>query len=284
MQWTFDRGTEFLDHAVQSYVHDELQAKTFYTNIESPWENGLAERSFGVLFGITRSFLHGAECPPHLWGFALLHATYIRNRRPSTQFGGQSPMHKETGLPQDLTKLRTFGCPAMIHIRPHPKLASRSQHGIFIGMSSLGNGWNFLIDKSRTFKSIQFVDSLDIKFNELFVDMTGPRNTTMHHGQFFSPPLAADSLTPIQTTAYDPDDADGIVHMSDFRPLATSSVTPTIQPQLPIQNATVPPTVHDQTNVPLTPVASPLAHERPQRRRAPTPRFDIDALQPAVPT
>jgi hypothetical protein len=85
VQWTFDRGTEFLDHAVQSYVHDELQAETFYSNIESPWENGLAELSFGVLFGITRSFLHDAECSPPLWGFALLLATYIRNRRPSTQ-------------------------------------------------------------------------------------------------------------------------------------------------------------------------------------------------------
>ena len=65
--------------------------------------------------------------------------------------------------------------------------------------------------------------------------------------------------------------------MSDFRPFVSSSVTPTIQPQLAIPNATVPPTVHDQTNVPLTPDATPLTHERPQRRRAPAPRFDIDA-------
>jgi hypothetical protein len=80
LQWTFDRGTEFLNANVKSYVRDDLHASAFYSNVERPWENGLAERSFGVLFEIARAMLHDAECPPHLWGFALQHAVYIRNR------------------------------------------------------------------------------------------------------------------------------------------------------------------------------------------------------------
>ncbi len=118
LQWTFDRGTEFLNSSVKSYARNELHATLFYSNVERPWENGLAERSFGVLFGTARAMLHDAECPLHLWGYAIQHAAYIRIRRPSKKFGGESSMHNETGQPQDLTELRTFGCPAMkIYVR-----------------------------------------------------------------------------------------------------------------------------------------------------------------------
>jgi len=82
-------------------------------------------------------------------------------------------MHRATGSPQDLSKLRVWGCPAMVHVRtrdrlPHPKLADRSRYTIFVDMSEIGNGWIFLADKSRTFTETQFIDSKDVKFNELY--------------------------------------------------------------------------------------------------------------------
>jgi hypothetical protein len=191
-------------------------------------------------------------------------------------------MHEETGYPQDLTKLRTFGCPAMIYIRvstrnPHPKLAPRSQHGIFIGMSSVGNGRNFLIDKARTFQSIQFVDFLDFKFNDA---MTGPCSTTMHRGQFFSHPLETDSPTPIHTIDHHQEDSNDIVHtsMSDLHQSTTPSVTLVMQPQLPIPHISLSPQRYTIRRLfPVTPVAPPPTSVRSQRRRALTPRFDIDA-------
>jgi len=146
VQCTFDRGGEFLNADVRGYVRDELQATTFYSNVESPWENGLAERSFGLLFATARAMLHDADCPFHLWGYAIQHAAVVRNHLPTRRFGGMSPLHRLYGTPADVSKLRVFGCPAMVHIRakdriPHPKLHPRSLHGIFVGLSDVGNGW-----------------------------------------------------------------------------------------------------------------------------------------------
>jgi transposase InsO family protein len=102
-QWTFDRGTEFLNKDVRSCARDELRASTFYSNVEHPWENGLAERSFGVMFTIARALLHDAQCPNHPWGHAILHACYLRNRRAAA-----SLLH--TTLPVPLLTCLSHGC------------------------------------------------------------------------------------------------------------------------------------------------------------------------------
>jgi hypothetical protein len=66
MHWTVARGTGFLNKDVRSHARDELRASTFYSNVEHPWANGLAGRSFGVMFTIARALLHDAQCPNHL--------------------------------------------------------------------------------------------------------------------------------------------------------------------------------------------------------------------------
>ena len=290
VQWTFDRGTEFLNNDVRFYIRDELQAVTFYANIEAPWENGLAERSFGVLFGHARSMLHDSGCPNHLWGRAILHAAYVRNRLPSVKFNGKSPMHQLTGTASDLTKLRVFGCPAMIHVRtrdrmPHPKLADRSKHGIFVGMSSVGNGWIFLCDRSRVFDEIQFIDSKDVKFNELFLDMRGPKNTVFHQGHFFNPDLRDATLLESSSDkiSYDLHDSDSLEISSNqnVSGLDTTSVNSqndfveidiTRHSQQPIISRP------ESSATPIPPpTPSSTSSPRPSRLRHPTPRFNPDS-------
>ena len=111
-----------------------------YSNVEHPWENGLAGRSFGVVFAIARALLHDAQCPNQLCGHAILHACYLRNRRLSKKCSGKSPVHHATSAPADLSKLRVFGCPAMVHARerqrPDPKLDHRSVLTMFVGVST----------------------------------------------------------------------------------------------------------------------------------------------------
>ena len=193
VQWTFDRGSEFIDRKVKSFVHNELLASTFYANVESPWENGLAERSFGVLFDMTRAMLHDSKCPTHMWGLAIQHAAYVHNRLPARKLGDKSPHHVLSGRPADVSKLRVFGCPAMVYVRERErrnKISHRSVHAIFVGMSTAGNGWIFLTGAGKTFKSVKFIDSKDVKFNEMFMDMRGPCNTIFKDGQSFDQPLS----------------------------------------------------------------------------------------------
>ncbi len=146
--WQFDRGSEFCNHKFYEWIHQELGGKQLFSNVQHPWENGRAERSFQTLFSKARSMMHHADLPIRTWGKAILHAAYLKNRSPSTRTNGLSPLQFRTGEPLDYSKLRVFGCPAQIFIRPsdrdHPKLGTRSEHGTLVGMSSKGNGFIFL--------------------------------------------------------------------------------------------------------------------------------------------
>ncbi len=171
LTWQFDRDTEFLNSSFEQWLKMELRVTQRFSNIEHPWENGKAERSFQTLFGLSRSLLKHADLPDKLWGKAILHSVYLMNRSPTAALGGIAPLQFRTKEPFDLTHMRVFGSPAQIFvrgtIRDDKKLSDRSISGTFVGISDKGNGYLFLIRKSNTFVEI---DSKDAKFNETFSD------------------------------------------------------------------------------------------------------------------
>jgi len=106
--WQFDRGPEFLNKAFDQWIHMELGAKQLFSNVEHPWENGIAERSFQTIFSKARAMRKYADLPKFVWGKAVLHAVYLKNRSPTTSTG-VSPLQFRTGSPFDFTKIRVFG-------------------------------------------------------------------------------------------------------------------------------------------------------------------------------
>ena len=72
--WPFDRGGEFLNELFDEWIVRTLGAKQLFSNIEHPWENGRAERSFGTIFSKARAMLQYADLPNGLWGKAVQHA------------------------------------------------------------------------------------------------------------------------------------------------------------------------------------------------------------------
>ena len=154
-----------------------------FSNIEHPWENGMAERSFQTLFTLARSLLKHADLPDRIWGKAVLHSVYIINRSPAVALGGIAPLQFRTKAPIDLHNMRVFGSPAQIFVRPtiraDQKLSDRSISGTFVGMSDKGNGYIFLISKSNRFDDFVEVDSKDAKFNETFSDYRGRQGKIM---------------------------------------------------------------------------------------------------------
>jgi len=180
LTWQFDRGTEFLNSTFERWLKMDLGVVQRFSNIEHPWENGIAERSFQTLFSLARSLLKYADLPDRLWGKAILHSVYITNRSPSAALGGIAPLQFRTKQPIDLSSIRVFGCPAQIFVRPtsrsDPKLSDRSVSGTFVGMSDKGNGYIFLVNKSTDFVEI---DSKDAKFNETFSDYRARQGKVM---------------------------------------------------------------------------------------------------------
>jgi transposase InsO family protein len=189
LTWQFDRGTEFFNSTFEQWLKLELGVIQRFSNIEHPWENGMAERSFQTLFSLARSLLKHADLPDRLWGKAILHSVYLSNRSPTAALGGIAPLQFRTKEPIDLTPLRVFGCPAQIFvratIRDDKKLSDRSVSGTFVGMSTKGNGFIFLIQKSNTLVDI---DSKDAKFNETFAEYRG-RQGKLTRAPYIDPDL-----------------------------------------------------------------------------------------------
>ena len=174
----------------------ELGVIQRFSNVEHPWENGLAERSFQTLFSLARSLLKHADLPDRIWGKAVLHSAYIMNRSPSSALGGIAPLQFRTKEPIDLSHLRVFGSPAQIFVRStirhDNKLSDRSISGTFVGISDKGNGYIFLTGKSNTLVEVDFnlseVDSKDAKFNETFSDYR-ERQGKLTKASFIEPDL-----------------------------------------------------------------------------------------------
>jgi transposase InsO family protein len=173
LTWQFDRGSEFLNATFEQWLLLDLGVKQRFSNVEHPWENGKAERSFQAIFSLARSLLKHGDLPIRMWGKAVLHAAYIMNRTPASCTGGIAPLQFRTKEPLDLSNMRVFGSPAQTHvratIRTDKKLSDRSVSGTFIGHSGHGNGYIFLVPKTSSNKNECIeVDSTDVKINETF--------------------------------------------------------------------------------------------------------------------
>ena len=188
--WQFDRGTEFLNDQFDNWIVKTLGAQQLFSNVEHPWENGRAERSFQSIFSKARAMLNYADLPMGLWGKAVIHAVYLKNRCPSSRLNNLAPLQFRTGEKIDFKRLRVFGCPAQIFVRSKDrdinKLSPRSEMGVFLGMSKLGKGYVFRIQRN---KRIVEVDSADVKFNETFSDCRDRKGRIIKGGRVLDPDL-----------------------------------------------------------------------------------------------
>ena len=89
--------------------------------IDTPQQNGVAERKIRHLLNVTRALLHYHNVPKYLWGEAVLTATYVINRVPSKVLNNQSPFQCLIDFYPDLKlhsplPLKVFGCVCFVHL------------------------------------------------------------------------------------------------------------------------------------------------------------------------
>ena len=98
----------------------------------------------------------------------------------------------------DLQHLRVFGCPAQIFVRAttrqDKKLSDRSVSGTFVGISTKGNGYIFLVNSTNRLAEFVELDSKDVKFNETFSDFRG-RQGKITEANHIAPDLRYESVT-----------------------------------------------------------------------------------------
>ena len=103
--------------------------------IDTPQQNGVAERKHRHLVETARSFLLSAEVPSIFWAEAIHTAAYVINRIPTSHNSSLSPFEKLFGKVPDYACLRIFGSTCFV-LRPHverDKLSLKSALCVFLG-------------------------------------------------------------------------------------------------------------------------------------------------------
>jgi len=179
--------------------------------VDTPQQNGVAERKNRHILEVARSLLFQSNVPKKFWGEAVLTATYLINRMPSRVLKFKSPVktflasypnsHLLSQIP-----LKIFGCTTFIHIYPHSqgKLDERALKCIFLGYSPNKKGY-----KSFSPLTKKFYLTMDITFfeNKPFYpnSVIQGETTTAHESQNWDWTSLIDSVpSPISYNPVDP--------------------------------------------------------------------------------
>ncbi|XP_068483247.1 uncharacterized protein [Phaseolus vulgaris] len=136
--------------------------------VNTPQQNGIAERKNGHLLDQTRALFLQNHVPKKFWGEDLLTATYLINRLPSKILASKSPMEVLSSFyphlnPTNKLQPGIFGRVSFVHVHSNErgKLDPRAVKCVFLGYSTTQKGYKCFHPPSKRF----FV-SRDVTFNE----------------------------------------------------------------------------------------------------------------------
>lgn len=161
-----DNGGEFTSNQFTKYLKRhgiQHQLTVPYT----PQQNGVAERFNRTIVERTKCLLHEADLSKCYWAEAMNMAVYLINRSPSANLKNQTPEEVWSGKKVDLSNLKTFGCPVMVHIpsEKRTKLDPKSRKMIFVGYDLNVKGYRCADMNTR-----KVMVSRDVKFIESSVE------------------------------------------------------------------------------------------------------------------
>ena len=126
-----DNGLEFCNRDFDNFCKAEgiLRHKTV---VNTPQQNGVAERMNRTLLERARCMLSNAGLDKEFWAEAVSSACYLVNRSPTTSIECKTPEEVWSGKLDDYSRLKVFGCPAYAHVN-EGKLEPRAKKCVFMG-------------------------------------------------------------------------------------------------------------------------------------------------------
>lgn len=130
-----DNGSEFMNEGLQEYFEDQgiHHEKTVAGELH---QNGIAERTIGVLNMIQRCLRTDGMVPVELWHYMLAHATLLMNVRANRLGESATPYCRWRGRQYEYGRLRVFGCYMAAHVplsRRDNKFANPGTAGVHLG-------------------------------------------------------------------------------------------------------------------------------------------------------
>ena len=176
-----DNGGEFTSRDFLSFVLCSGIRPENSTPIES--HAFLAERTVRSLEEAARCLLFESKLPFTFYSDALLYAAYTRLRVGRSSRGFRTPselwtQHLGQRTPVDVSHLRTFGCPCVVHVPRHQRSPTgpTSVQGIFIGYSGFTRRYRIFVPSRN-----RIYERESVYFNENFEHEGVPR--LVHEGE-----------------------------------------------------------------------------------------------------
>ncbi|CAN0870173.1 Retrovirus-related Pol polyprotein from transposon TNT 1-94 [Linum grandiflorum] len=239
--------------------------------VDTPQQNGIAERKNRHLLETARALLFTNQVPKHLWGEAVLTATYLINRLPSRILQFQTPRevliqtypHVQAYI-SDLEP-RVFGCVAFVHVHKHQrsKLDPRAQKCIFIGYASRQKGYKCYSPITR-----KVFTTMDITFFEKRAYYTNPdvqEENIQDEQQDWDNLIALENFTMPNVAIFPP----------DIGTQVTENIA-AVQPPIQQNTTAVQPLIQQNTAA----VQSRIQHVYQRRKHGETGNTDVEQRKP----
>ena len=206
-----DRGGEYLSEAFDSHLAAAGTARRLTVH-DTPQLNGVAERLNRTLLERIRAFTHTSGLPKYLWGEALRHATWLKNRTATRALDGKTPHQALLGHAPNLANLQPWGTKVWVHVGDGSKLSARAREGRWLGFDTESHAHRVYFPSSRnvaTERNIFFGAAPALEGEELIIPSTerdqpaaqpAPETSSTSPSpvqQIASPPV----LPPVKTTA-----------------------------------------------------------------------------------
>ena len=127
-----DSGGEFIAASVVNWGKEQ-GIRILPGGPHAPEQNGIAERSNGIVFQMAATLRKTAGLPPEFWVPAMTHAIYLLNRMPTTALNRDTPYHALRGTHADLSHLKVFGSRCWFHVHGGKKTDDLAIEGIYVG-------------------------------------------------------------------------------------------------------------------------------------------------------
>ncbi|CAI7886573.1 unnamed protein product [Closterium sp. NIES-54] len=155
-----DRGGEFSSDLLQDICRGEGILQSF-TLPAFPQQNGIAERSIGLVMEVACTSMIHAAAPYFLWPFAVRYAAHQLNLWPCVSVPETLPTLRWMGKVGDASVFCVWGSHAFVRDTSADKLSARAIPCVFLGFPPDAPGWQFYHPTSR-----RVIPSQDVTFDE----------------------------------------------------------------------------------------------------------------------
>ena len=127
-----DGGGEFDNQTLSAFLK-EIGVTRETSAPYSQFQNGVAERSIGIVDDAARTLLCYAGAPVYDWCHAVEHAVHVQNRLPSRALDGRKPIALYTGVERPLrSDMPVFGCLGYAKIYVRGKQENKARRVVFL--------------------------------------------------------------------------------------------------------------------------------------------------------